>query len=160
MRLFAVVLLVACSAPAAAPERPVVANRAPPPAAPASAACAAIEAADAKALADQTEAVHVLDLDADPATEERLVEDDCSGLRCTFRVYAQRAGCWQSLGEVQNLMGEPSCDRAATPGTYCTLSGMRLMIHGDAQQYLFAFVGSYGAEQPGPRYVPGPSKRP
>lgn len=160
MRVLAVVLFVACSAPATAPAPPVVANRAPAPAAPAPPTCAEIHAGDAKALASKTDAVHAIDLDADPATEERFVEDDCSGLRCTFRVYAQRAGCWQPLGEVQDLMDAPYCERGGTPGAYCTLSGMRLMIHGDAQQYLFAFAGAYGAEEPGPRYVPGPSKKP
>ncbi len=116
---------------------------------------------DALALAGPTDATHAIDLDGDPATTESAVEHDCrSGLRCHYAIYAQRDGCWTRLGATGDLMSEPGCERGSPKGTYCTLTGMRLMIHGDAQQYIYPFRGAYGAEEAGPRYVPGPSKRP
>lgn len=154
-------LLAACSAPAPT-SRPAetLANRPAPPAPPPPSACAPIDGNDALALAEKPDRESEIDLDGQPATRERFVAPDCSGLRCTYRVYAERAGCWTLLGEVSDLMDAPYCERGTAVGEYCTLSGMRLMIHGDAQQYLFAFHGSYGPEEPGPRHVDGPSKRP
>lgn len=172
MRRWPLALLAACSAPAApvaqapAAKTPVAqapAAKAPvAPVAPVAKApapdCPALDAADAKSLAVEIDAAHEIDLDGDPRTIERLVKDCFSGLRCTYRVYAQRAGCWTELGAIRDLMGAPHCTAVRPDGGYCTLSGMRLMIHGDAQEYVFAFVGSYGPEYAGTRYVPGPSK--
>jgi hypothetical protein len=155
MRRLAVVLLIGCSAPAA--PRDVPANRQPPPP---PATCAPIDADDALALAGKPDDVHAIDLDGDPATIERMVEHQCSGLRCTYAIYAQRAECWVSLGSTGDLMSEPGCERGSAKGAYCTLSGMRLMIHGDAQEYLFPFDGRYGEELAGTRYVPPMDKYP
>jgi hypothetical protein len=165
MRRLAVALLIGCSSTAAPPpQRPPVVTAQPtqpaqPPLPPPR--CAVIDGDDALALAGPTDATHAIDLDGDPATTESAVEHDCrSGLRCHYAIYAQRDGCWTRLGATGDLMSEPGCERGSPKGTYCTLTGMRLMIHGDAQQYIYPFRGAYGAEEAGPRYVPGPSKRP
>lgn len=121
-----------------------------------------IDAEDALALAGKTETTHVINLDRDPATEESTVEHACSSpLSCAYSIYAMRDGCWRYLGATGDLMGEPGCESGSAKGAYCTLSGMRLMIHGDAQEYLYPFHdGAYGVEEAGTRYVPGPSKGP
>jgi hypothetical protein len=161
MRRIAVVLLFGCSSTATPVERPPVANRMPPSAAPVPSRCATIDSKDAFALAEKTADTHAIDLDRDPATAESAVEHQClSPLSCTYRIYALRDGCWVHLGETGDLMGEPRCDSGSAKGTYCTLSGMRLMIHGDAQEYLYPFHDAYGAEEPGTHYVPGPDKYP
>jgi hypothetical protein len=148
------VLLIGCSSPAAARE-PVANHQPPPP----PTSCPTIDDEDARAITNKT--AHAIDLDGDPATAETVVEHGCgSGLSCTYQVYAQRTGCWTSLGATGELMDQPSCEPGAKKGTYCTLSGMRLMIHGDAQEYLYPFDGAYGDETPGSRYVEGPSKNP
>ncbi len=160
MRALWLVVLVGCWSAKATelqpPPRsePPIANHAPPAAAP---ACPTIDAKDVATLGSKTDEIRPLELDGDPLTVEVGLEDDCSSpLRCGYKIYARRDDCWISLGMTGDLMGEPFCVSGSPKGTYCTLSGMRLMIHGDAQEYLFKFTGSYGIEQYGTRYVPGP----
>ena len=161
MRALWLVVLVGCwstgkpteVSPAPATGAPIE-NRAPPPDAP---VCAEIDPKDVATLGSKTDEIRPLELDGDPLTVEVGLEDDCSSpLRCAYKIYARRGDCWISLGKTGDLMGEPFCVRGSAKGTYCTLSGMRLMIHGDAQEYLYKFTGSYGAEEYGTRYVPGP----
>lgn len=104
--------------------------------------------------------IRPLELDGDPSTVEVGVRSCPSALRCTFEIYARRGDCWVHLGQVGPLMSEPACERGSARGTYCALSGMRLMIHGDAQEYVWPFSGAYGTAHAGSRYVPGPRKQP
>ncbi|MBL0215021.1 MAG: hypothetical protein IPQ07_14185 [Myxococcales bacterium] len=166
MRALWLVVLMGCwsggkptEVPPTPPSAAPIENHAPPPAQP---ACPTIDPKDLATLGSKTDEIRPLELDGDPLTVEVAVEDDCSSpLRCAYKIYARRGDCWISLGKTGDLMGEPGCERGSPKGTYCTLSGMRLMIHGDAQEYLYNFTGGvYGDEQPGTRYVPGPSKRP
>lgn len=97
-----------------------------------------------------------LDLDNDGLADAAVREEGC-GLRCEFRLYRlARDGCWVSVGEVRDLMSEPFCEDKPAPNTWCRLSGMRLMIHGDAQEYNFSFDGArYDRDGiHGDRYVP------
>ncbi len=152
MRSLVLLALIGCqhAAPAVSAPPPV----APVPAAP----CPPLDADLARRLAAGDEAIAALDLDGDPATRELGVRACPSSLRCDWTLHAERAGCWRGLGTITNLMSHPGCETRPTGG-YCTLSGMRLMIHGDAQQYLFPFAGSYGTETAGSRHVEGPRKR-
>jgi hypothetical protein len=97
-----------------------------------------------------------LDLDTDGLADAVLRAEGC-GLRCDYRLYRQaRDGCWVPVGQIRDLMSGPSCDRKPAPHTWCRLSGMRLMIHGDAQEFTFGFDGTrYDSDGiPGERYVP------
>ena len=59
-------------------------------------------------------------------------------------------------------MSAPGCDARPAPRTWCVLSGMRLMINGDAQEFTFGFDGTRydGYGLPGEHYVPARRKRP
>jgi len=164
MRPLVWVLLIGCAGsakpPASASEPAPLANARPAPA-PVPITCPKIDPEDAVALAAVDATTKELDLDGDPTTAEASVEHRCgSPLRCAYQLYAQRDGCWNHLGATGELMSEPGCERGSAKGTFCTLSGMRLMIHGDAQEYVYPFHGAYDVEEAGTRYVPGPSKRP
>jgi hypothetical protein len=119
--------------------------------------------ADFAALAGQPlDRASRLDLDGDGLLDAVVGPPSC-GLRCDYRLYRQaRDGCWLSVGELADLMSEPACDGAPARGTWCQLSGMRLMIHGDAQEYIFTFDGTrYGGSGfPGEHYVPPRRKQP
>jgi hypothetical protein len=118
--------------------------------------------ADFAAVAGQPlEKAERLDLDTDGLADAALGTEGC-GLRCTYRLYRQaRDGCWVPVGEVRDLMGAPACSGKPAPNTWCRLSGMRLMIHGDAQEYTFGFDGTrYDSDGiAGEHYVP-PRQRP
>lgn len=97
-----------------------------------------------------------LDLDNDGLADAVVSKEGC-GLRCEFRLYRlARDGCWVPVGEVSDLMSEPVCEDKPAPHTWCRLSGMRLMIHGDAQEFNFSFDGARYDRNGvhGDRYVP------
>lgn len=103
-----------------------------------------------------------LDLDGDGLLDAVVREPGC-GLRCEYRIYRLASdGCWIAAGELADLMDEPACNAPPARGTWCQLSGMRLMIHGDAQEYIFTFGGGRYDRSgvPGERYVPPRRKQP
>jgi hypothetical protein len=140
------ICVVACGSPPA-PVAPPLAVHAPTPSIDA-AACATLDASLTQ---------HAIDLDNDGVDDVAATSAGC-GLRCDFALYLRRGGCLIAIGTIHNLMGAPYCT-TTSPGAPCELSGMRLMIHGDAQEYLFV-PGSngYGEGTPGSHYVP-PRKR-
>jgi hypothetical protein len=142
----------------AATPRPDERPRTGPSARPGAASACADFAAIAGQPLDQAER---LDLDDDGLGDAAVREPGC-GLRCTFRLYRLAAdGCWVPVGELRDLMSEPYCLDRPARHTWCRLSGMRLMIHGDAQEYTFSFDGTrYDRDGlPGTHYVPPRPKR-
>ena len=100
----------------------------------------------------------LLDLDGDGAADP-VYRARCNG-DCTYLLYVTDQPCPRFVGAIEGtVVSHPWCVEPPAPGGLCRLSITQFMIHGDTQQYFYAYSPDTGYVVDGHGHYTPPTKK-